>query len=82
MAIVSKAAVSTVSTFGFSCLAAFRTALGRVGVTSRVELFLFLNCKRKSVVAVITGECLVLKTHGTASSLNHLVRAWVIQYLI
>jgi hypothetical protein len=47
-----------------------------------VELFLFLGAKGKGIIAVVTGEGLVLKTHWVTSSLDNLVRAWVIQYLM
>ena len=66
----------------FPCLTAFGAALWLVRVASRMELLLFLSAKGKTFRAIETFECLVLKAHWMTSSLNYLVRARVIQYLM
>ena len=58
---VARATVSV--TFCFPCLAARGTALGLVSIASRLELFLFLSAKGKSIAAIGTFEGLILKTH-------------------
>jgi hypothetical protein len=75
-------AATAAKAFCFPCLTAFGAALGLVGIASRLELLLFYSAKGKGIIAIRTGECFVFKTHWMASSLNNLVRARVIQYLI
>ena len=76
-------AVATVSVLAcFPCLTAFGAALRLVSIASRLEMFLFLNAKGESSPAVVTFECLILKTHWMTSSLTNLVGALAIQYLI
>jgi len=79
---VTVAVTSVPVALGLPCLTAFGTAFGLVGVASRLELLLFLGAKSKRITAIGTLEGLVLKSHWMTSSLNHLVRAWAIQYLI
>jgi hypothetical protein len=66
----------------FSSLTAFGTAFGLIGVASRLELLLFLGAESKGITAIGTSEVFVFESHWMTSSLNHLVRARVIQYLM
>jgi len=61
VAIITIAAVSVLSCF--PSLTAFGATLGLVCIASRLELFLFLSAKGKSIPAIRTFECLILKTH-------------------
>lgn len=75
-------AVATVSvTACLPCVAAFSAAFGFVGIAPRLELFLFLSAKGKSITAIGTFERLVLKRHWMTSSLLYLARVLATQYV-
>jgi hypothetical protein len=79
VAIIAIAIVAVSVLSCFPSLTAFGATLGLVCIASRLELFLFLSAKGKSITAIGTFEGLVLKTHWMTSSLNYLARARVIQ---
>ena len=68
-AIITIAVVAVSVLSCFPSLTALGATLGLVGIASRLELFLFLSAKGKSIPAIGTFECLILKTHWMTSSL-------------
>jgi hypothetical protein len=79
---IASVSIAVAKALCFPCLTAFGTAFGLIGVASLLELLLFLGAKGKGITAIGTSEGLIFKTHWMTSSLNHLVRARVIQYLM
>jgi len=82
VAAISIAVATATVALRFPCLSAFGAPFGFVSIASRLEQLLFVSAEGESTTAIGTFEGLVLKTHWMASSLNNLVRAWAIQYLI
>ena len=60
----TAAAGAAAGTFCFAGRTAFGTALGLIGVTPLLELFLFFYGEGEFFAAIGTAECLVCKTHG------------------
>jgi hypothetical protein len=75
-------AIAVAITLCFPCLTAFGAAFGLVGIASLLELLLFLGSESKGITAIGTSEVFVFESHRMTSSLNHLVRARAIQYLM
>lgn len=71
MAIITIAIIAVAVLSCFPGLTAFGTTLGLVCIASRLELFLFLSAKGKSIPAIGTFECLVFKSHWMTSSLTY-----------